>query len=77
MIWQPDRGAAVPKFGQWDESNPASADGFTHIFNKVREERHSGGQAPGTPSERSYVARNQATNDKAQVWQQSTKHGYG
>uniref|UniRef100_A0A7N0U4D1 RIN4 pathogenic type III effector avirulence factor Avr cleavage site domain-containing protein n=1 Tax=Kalanchoe fedtschenkoi TaxID=63787 RepID=A0A7N0U4D1_KALFE len=37
-----DRGAAVPKFGEWDEANPASADGFTHIFNKVREERHTG-----------------------------------
>ncbi|KAL9667837.1 hypothetical protein QQ045_002206 [Rhodiola kirilowii] len=37
-----DKGAAVPKFGEWDEANPASADGFTHIFNKVREERHTG-----------------------------------
>uniref|UniRef100_A0A7N0UHR6 RIN4 pathogenic type III effector avirulence factor Avr cleavage site domain-containing protein n=1 Tax=Kalanchoe fedtschenkoi TaxID=63787 RepID=A0A7N0UHR6_KALFE len=37
-----DRGAAVPKFGAWDEADPASADGFTHIFNKVREEKHTG-----------------------------------
>jgi RPM1-interacting protein 4 len=39
---QPTRGSAVPKFGDWD-SNPASADGYTHIFNKVREEKQ--GQA--------------------------------
>ncbi|XP_059660151.1 RPM1-interacting protein 4-like [Cornus florida] len=45
----PDRGAAVPKFGDWDEKNPSAADGYTHIFNQVREERHTGpGQAQGT-----------------------------
>ncbi|GAV70719.1 AvrRpt-cleavage domain-containing protein [Cephalotus follicularis] len=43
----PEKGAAVPKFGAWDENNPASADGFTHIFNKVREERNGGGNVPG------------------------------
>ncbi|KAK3122210.1 hypothetical protein QOZ80_8BG0666480 [Eleusine coracana subsp. coracana] len=36
----PTRGSAVPKFGDWD-SNPASADGYTHIFNKVREEKQT------------------------------------
>ncbi|CAI0426568.1 unnamed protein product [Linum tenue] len=45
----PDKGAAVPKFGDWDENNPASADGYTHIFNMVREERQGGvaGRGPG------------------------------
>lgn len=63
----PDKGAAVPKFGEWDESNPASADGYTHIFNKVREERQVGaGHVPGTPNERLYAARNQAADDKVQ-----------
>jgi hypothetical protein len=37
---QPTRGSAVPKFGDWD-ANPASADGYTHIFNKVREEKQT------------------------------------
>lgn len=36
----PDRAVPVPKFGEW-ENNPSSAAGYTHIFNKVREERHS------------------------------------
>ncbi|XP_008802236.1 RPM1-interacting protein 4 isoform X1 [Phoenix dactylifera] len=38
----PEKGSAVPKFGEWDENNPSSADGFTHIFNKVREEKQTG-----------------------------------
>ncbi|KAG0501162.1 hypothetical protein HPP92_001234 [Vanilla planifolia] len=37
----PEESWAVPKFGEWDESNPASADGFTGIFEKVREEKHT------------------------------------
>ncbi|XVF32167.1 hypothetical protein REPUB_Repub17cG0058400 [Reevesia pubescens] len=49
----PDEGAAVPKFGDWDENNPASADGYTHIFNKVREERNNGGNVSGMPGDKS------------------------
>ncbi|XP_043707442.1 RPM1-interacting protein 4 [Telopea speciosissima] len=49
-----DKGAAVPKFGEWDENNPASADGYTHIFNIVREERQGGsGKVPVMPTESS------------------------
>lgn len=63
---QPEKGAAVPKFGEWDENNPASADGFTHIFNKVREEK--AGKVPGTPPQPSYYdARKPAGNDSAKV----------
>ncbi|KAK7395440.1 hypothetical protein VNO78_15998 [Psophocarpus tetragonolobus] len=63
----PDKGAAVPKFGDWDESNPASADGYTHIFNKVREEKQVGaGHMPGTPNGRQFAARNQPADNKAQ-----------
>ncbi|RDX76948.1 RPM1-interacting protein 4 [Mucuna pruriens] len=61
----PDKGAAVPKFGDWDVNNPASADGFTHIFNKVREEKQGGpGQVPGTPNDRPQVTRGHLTDDK-------------
>ncbi|OAY76684.1 RPM1-interacting protein 4, partial [Ananas comosus] len=44
----PERGgSSVPKFGDWDEKDPSSADGYTHIFNKVRLEKQSGsGNAP-------------------------------
>ncbi|KAJ6824850.1 RPM1-interacting protein 4-like isoform X1 [Iris pallida] len=38
----PDNGPAVPKFGEWDENNPSSADGYTQLFNQVREEKQTG-----------------------------------
>nr|XP_027088814.1 RPM1-interacting protein 4-like isoform X1 [Coffea arabica] len=31
--------ASVPKFGAWDERDPRSGEGFTVIFNKVKEEK--------------------------------------
>ncbi|KAG9447910.1 hypothetical protein H6P81_014038 [Aristolochia fimbriata] len=50
-----EKGAAVPKFGDWDEKDPASADGFTHIFNKVREEKQTGAaKVPAVPTDSSY-----------------------
>lgn len=68
LTMQPDKGAAVPKFGDWDVNNPASADGFTHIFNKVREERQGGpAQVPGTPNDRPQHNKGQFTDDKVQV----------
>ncbi|XP_074581161.1 RPM1-interacting protein 4-like [Curcuma longa] len=36
------KGSIVPKFGDWDVSNPSSADGFTVIFDKVRQEKQAG-----------------------------------
>ncbi|KAJ6410322.1 hypothetical protein OIU84_007136 [Salix udensis] len=32
-------GRPLPKFGEWDVNNPASAEGFTVIFNKARDEK--------------------------------------
>ncbi|KAL9671232.1 hypothetical protein QQ045_008798 [Rhodiola kirilowii] len=60
-----DRGAAVPKFGEWDEDNPASADGFTHIFNQVREERHTG--TPNITTENHDYGRSNNKDQKAKV----------
>ncbi|KAF6173220.1 hypothetical protein GIB67_026915 [Kingdonia uniflora] len=36
------RAASVPKFGAWDETDPRSGEGFTVIFNKVKEEKQIG-----------------------------------
>ncbi|KAK9140907.1 hypothetical protein Scep_010588 [Stephania cephalantha] len=33
---------ALPKFGDWDVKNPASADGFTQAFDQVRNEKKGG-----------------------------------
>ncbi|KAM0013589.1 putative RPM1-interacting protein 4/NOI4 [Helianthus debilis subsp. tardiflorus] len=39
----PDDSTAVPVFGAWDDNDPASAEGYSTIFDKVREEKHGGG----------------------------------
>ncbi|XP_021656814.1 protein NOI4 [Hevea brasiliensis] len=39
----------LPKFGEWDVNDPASAEGFTVIFNKARNEKKSGGK-PDSPA---------------------------
>lgn len=38
----------MPKFGEWDVNDPASAEGFTVIFNKARNEKKTGGK-PDSP----------------------------
>lgn len=40
-MWQPDLNSAIPKFGEWDETNPASAEEYSHIFSRVREEKNN------------------------------------
>ncbi|KAH8486793.1 hypothetical protein H0E87_025700 [Populus deltoides] len=37
--WENGQGRPLPKFGEWDVNNPASAEGFTVIFNKARDEK--------------------------------------
>ncbi|KAF9669648.1 hypothetical protein SADUNF_Sadunf14G0129100 [Salix dunnii] len=39
----------LPKFGEWDVNDPASAEGFTVIFNKARNEKKTGGK-PDSPA---------------------------
>ncbi|KAK9062554.1 hypothetical protein SSX86_019741 [Deinandra increscens subsp. villosa] len=38
-----DDGPAIPKFGDWDDNNPASAEQYTEVFNKARQDKHGGG----------------------------------
>ncbi|XP_057481673.1 uncharacterized protein LOC130768613 isoform X1 [Actinidia eriantha] len=49
-----DKGRPLPKFGEWDVNNPASADGFTVIFAKARDEKKTTGTAANAapPSQR-------------------------
>ncbi|KAM2046900.1 hypothetical protein ACFX1T_005634 [Malus domestica] len=44
-----EKGRGLPKFGEWDVNDPASAEGFTVIFNKARDEKKTGGkpESPG------------------------------
>lgn len=43
------QGQPLPKFGEWDVNDPASAEGFTVIFNKARDEKKTGGK-PESPT---------------------------
>ena len=45
-IFQMEKDRPLPKFGEWDVNDPASAEGFTVIFNKARDERKTGGNTP-------------------------------
>uniref|UniRef100_A0A0E0KVE5 RIN4 pathogenic type III effector avirulence factor Avr cleavage site domain-containing protein n=1 Tax=Oryza punctata TaxID=4537 RepID=A0A0E0KVE5_ORYPU len=38
-----DKGRPLPKFGEWDVNNPASAEGFTVIFQKARDDKKTAG----------------------------------
>ncbi|KAH6781760.1 RPM1-interacting protein 4 family protein [Perilla frutescens var. hirtella] len=44
-----EKGKPLPKFGEWDVNNPASADGFTVIFAKARDEK-KGKTVVGSPA---------------------------
>ncbi|KAL1366040.1 RPM1-interacting protein 4 [Arachis ipaensis] len=41
MASDEQEGRPLPKFGEWDVNDPASAEGFTVIFNKARDEKKS------------------------------------
>lgn len=47
--FQQDKGRPLPKFGEWDVNDPASAEGFTVIFNKARNERKTGAAKDDSP----------------------------
>lgn len=55
------KGSSVPKFGEWDVKNPASADGFSVIFKKASEEKRasiSRGRGQIVPPSRKYYEEN-------------------
>lgn len=65
---QPDKDAAIPPFGGWDENNPQSADNYTHIFNEARKQRHTGSSnAPGAQFGSPYHNARQKPDDSAKV----------
>ncbi|XP_022723995.1 RPM1-interacting protein 4-like isoform X2 [Durio zibethinus] len=43
------RTASIPKFGEWDETDPTSGEGYTAIFNKVKEEKQTPSNFPNVP----------------------------
>lgn len=47
----------MPKFGEWDVNDPASAEGFTVMFNKARNEKRAGAKADSPPKDGSTFKR--------------------
>ncbi|KAI4303632.1 hypothetical protein MLD38_039240 [Melastoma candidum] len=59
-----DRGRPLPKFGEWDVNNPASADGFTVIFSKARDEKKTSGAGTGSAVNSAAARRNNSGYQK-------------
>ncbi|KMT12989.1 hypothetical protein BVRB_4g090660 [Beta vulgaris subsp. vulgaris] len=60
-----DKGRPLPKFGEWDVNDPASAEGFTVIFNKARDEKKTGGK-PESPGKSQPTSRSGMEPTKSQ-----------
>lgn len=45
-------GSTLPKFGEWDVNDPATADGFSFVFIKASEEKRGGSAAAGNVTSR-------------------------
>ncbi|KAF6153808.1 hypothetical protein GIB67_001041 [Kingdonia uniflora] len=60
-----DKGGPLPKFGDWDVNDPASAEGFTVIFNKARDEKKTGTK-PDSPGKNDYAYKHVADPGKPQ-----------
>ncbi|XP_027337579.1 protein NOI4-like [Abrus precatorius] len=58
------QGKPLPKFGEWDVNDPASAEGFTVIFNKARDEKKIASASGRFPSQRRNDSRNRKGNKK-------------
>ncbi|KAM0917719.1 hypothetical protein ACQ4PT_009177 [Festuca glaucescens] len=66
-----ESGRPLPKFGEWDVNDPASADGFTVIFNKARDEKKAGnGQDTESPCKDTRTERveSYATKANSKKW---------
>ncbi|XP_050935395.1 protein NOI4 isoform X1 [Cucumis melo] len=55
----------LPKFGEWDVNDPASAEGFTVIFTKARNEKKTGGM-PDSPAKDETAFKNGSVLGKSQ-----------
>ncbi|CAL5393652.1 unnamed protein product [Camellia sinensis] len=60
-----EKGRPLPKFGEWDVNDPASAEGFTVIFNKARNEKKAGGK-PDSPTKEESAFKHGAALGKPQ-----------
>ncbi|XP_042033921.1 protein NOI4-like [Salvia splendens] len=60
QITESEKGKPLPKYGEWDVNNPASADGFTVIFAKARDEKKGNNPSGGQGQPNKEPARSQS-----------------
>ncbi|XP_013628791.1 PREDICTED: uncharacterized protein LOC106334943 [Brassica oleracea var. oleracea] len=65
-----DKGRPLPKFGEWDVNDPSSAEGFTVIFNKARNEKKGGGVSdlPGKDEHAGYNKNDHVLGKPTKKW---------
>ncbi|GAU43605.1 hypothetical protein TSUD_184980 [Trifolium subterraneum] len=68
MIYAQDKGRPLPKFGEWDVNNPASAEGFTVIFNKARDEKKTNTTNNVTPRRNGQSYQNEPEYPQKSKW---------
>ncbi|CAL5203738.1 unnamed protein product [Lathyrus oleraceus] len=66
-------GKPLPKFGDWDVNDPASAEGFTVIFNKARDDKKIASASGRFPSQRRYDSRGRNKNNNKNTKTSSKK----
>ncbi|XWS33931.1 hypothetical protein CRYUN_Cryun22dG0125400 [Craigia yunnanensis] len=49
-----DKERPLPRFGEWDVNDPATAEGFTVIFTKASDEKKAAKATGNTPSKKRY-----------------------
>ncbi|KAH1160677.1 hypothetical protein AAZX31_11G250700 [Glycine max] len=67
------QGKPLPKFGEWDVNDPASAEGFTVIFNKARDEKKIASASGRFPSQRRYDSRKHKDQQKCKSSSSTSK----
>ncbi|KFK28043.1 hypothetical protein AALP_AA8G464100 [Arabis alpina] len=61
-----NKGKPLPKFGEWDVNNPASAEGFTVIFSKASDEKKTKKASGAGPNSLVSPQRNQNSDQNNQ-----------
>ncbi|MED6219322.1 hypothetical protein PIB30_034756 [Stylosanthes scabra] len=64
-------GTVIPKFGDWDVTDPKSGEGYTAIFSKIQNEKHAASSSSHSPS-RGTLQLNNCSNLKNQYEGQSS-----
>ncbi|XP_065050489.1 RPM1-interacting protein 4-like isoform X1 [Musa acuminata AAA Group] len=66
---QMSKGSAIPKFGDWDESNPSTADGYSRIFNSVMEEKQRvSAEVSQVSSDKTYDKDHDSNHEPSGCW---------